>query len=119
MIRFVNNENIDRNLWDKTIMQSSMPMIYAMSWYLDIVAPEWHGFIQDDYKTVMPIVSSRKFGLTYLYQPPFCQQHGVFGNNVSADLVKEFMQKGIIKEITGYQRNRMFVFNEYMDLFNK
>ncbi len=91
MIRFVNNENIDRNLWDKTIMQSSMPMIYAMSWYLDIVAPEWHGFIQDDYKTVMPIVSSRKFGLTYLYQPPFCQQHGVFGNNVSADLVKEFI----------------------------
>ncbi len=33
------------------------------------------------------------------------------------DLVQAFITRGILKEITGYQRNRMFVFNEYMKMF--
>ena len=33
------------------------------------------------------------------------------------DLVSEFMQNGILKEMTGQSRNRMFVFDEYLKLF--
>jgi Fic family protein len=33
------------------------------------------------------------------------------------DLVQAFITRGILKEITGYQRNRMFVFHEYMKMF--
>jgi len=33
------------------------------------------------------------------------------------DLVKEFIEKEILKEMTGYQRNRTFVFNEYVKMF--
>lgn len=33
------------------------------------------------------------------------------------DLVKVFMEKKILSETTGYQRNRVFIFSEYMKMF--
>lgn len=92
MIRFAENENIDRDLWDAAIMQSSQPMVYAMSWYLDLVAPGWNGLIEDNYQSVMPLVGAKKFGIQYLFQPPFCQQLGVFGKVNTTDTVKSFLQ---------------------------
>ena len=32
-------------------------------------------------------------------------------------LVSQFVEKGILKEITGYQRNRMYVFRKCLELF--
>jgi Fic family protein len=34
-------------------------------------------------------------------------------------LVKQFQQAGILKELTGFKRNRLFVFDEYLKLFNR
>jgi Fic family protein len=33
------------------------------------------------------------------------------------DLVKVFVNQGILKEMTGYNRNRIFIFEKYLDLF--
>jgi len=33
------------------------------------------------------------------------------------DLVQAFLTAGILKETTGYQRNRIFVFEDYLRLF--
>ena len=35
----------------------------------------------------------------------------------SNDLIKLFVEQKILKEITGYRRNRIFVFEEYLKLF--
>ncbi len=91
MIRFAKNENIDRDMWDAAVMQSSQPMMYAMSWYLDLVAPGWNGLIEDNYQCVMPLVEAKKTGVHYLFQPPFCQQLGVYGKEISAETVKRFL----------------------------
>jgi Fic family protein len=34
-------------------------------------------------------------------------------------LIKDFQDMGILSEMTGFKRNRLFVFTEYMDLFEK
>jgi Fic family protein len=35
------------------------------------------------------------------------------------DLIAKFVELGVLKEATGYQRNRIFVFKSYLDLFSK
>ncbi|MDP0588429.1 MAG: hypothetical protein QS748_04270 [Candidatus Endonucleobacter bathymodioli] len=34
------------------------------------------------------------------------------------DLVKAFVEQGILQEVTGYRRNRTFVFSDYLNLFD-
>lgn len=34
-------------------------------------------------------------------------------------LVTDFMKLSILREATGYQRNRIFIYQEYLDLFEK
>ncbi len=55
-------------------------MVYGEAWYLDIVSPDWDALIEDDYTAVMPLPHRRKWGVNYIYQPPFTQQLGVFGS---------------------------------------
>jgi len=41
-------------------------------------------------------------------------------SQVSADkLIKAFQNSGILEEITGFRRNRLFQFKAYFDLFTK
>ncbi len=65
--------------------------------------------------------NGQKF-LTLLYSRPVigvkevAAELGVSHPTAGA-LVGEFTKLGILREITGYQRNRMFMFDEYLDLF--
>ena len=36
---------------------------------------------------------------------------------LTGELVQAFVAKGILRETTGYQRNRSFAFHEYLALF--
>ena len=75
MIRYLEHSQIDRQKWDD-LMVAHGP-IYAQSWYLDVVHPEWEALVLEDYEAVMPITGGRKFGVWYLFQPFFVQQLGI------------------------------------------
>jgi len=81
MIRFLENHNLDYKKWDECISASSNGIVYACSWYLDIVAPGWGALVEGDYNTVMPLPIRQKMGLEYVFHPFFVQQLGVFGQN--------------------------------------
>lgn len=92
MIQYLQNENIDRRKWDETIARSFNGIVYAYSWYLDIVSPGWNALVNNDYKSVMPLTWRKKYGISYLFQPFFIQQLGVFSSEKSdADLVQQFL----------------------------
>jgi len=81
MIRYISHEEIDRSQWDALINEAPNGLIYALSWYLDIVSPGWAAFVkeaQGRYVAVLPLPERRKFGLRYLKQPLFAQQLGLF-----------------------------------------
>lgn len=78
MIRYLEHEQIDKVKWDECIKRSFNTLIYACSWYLDIVASGWDALIENDYERVMPLTHAYKLGTSYLFQPPFTQQLGVF-----------------------------------------
>ena len=78
--------------WDDCIEKAINGKIYGYSWYLDIVCGEWNALIEDNYETVFPLPSGRKFFIDYIYQPFFTQQLGVFSRkHLTSAVVREFI----------------------------
>ena len=93
MIRYLPHNQIDTQRWDDCIAQSPDGMVYAWSWYLDVVHPGWEALVEDDYEAVMPLTGGKKFGVNYLFQPFFTQKFGVFGKKeVSEAKIEEFLE---------------------------
>ena len=79
LIRLLQHNEIDFEMWDECVANSVFPMPYALSWYLDVVAEkQWVGLVEDDYRSVFPVAWRKKLGIKYAYQPFFCQQLGLF-----------------------------------------
>ncbi|HNW51619.1 MAG TPA: hypothetical protein PKH79_11095 [Prolixibacteraceae bacterium] len=77
-VRLLHNSNLDIQKWDQVIERADNSRIYAFSWYLSILHPDWHGLIYGDYDRVMPVIFSTKWGIEYAFQPIYAQQHGIF-----------------------------------------
>lgn len=79
--------------WDECLAQSRDGLVYAWSWYLDVVHPDWEALVENDYEAVMPLTGNRKFGINYLFQPFFTQKFGVFSKKeVSEAKIREFLE---------------------------
>ena len=52
MIKYLTHNNIDKTRWDECIRRSFNGNIYAWSWYLDIVHPQWEALIENNYERV-------------------------------------------------------------------
>lgn len=92
MIRFVKYADIDKSRWDTCIENAINGKVYGYSWYLDIVCRQWNALIEDDYIAVFPLPSGRKLFVSYVYQPFFTQQLGVFScKHLTSAVVREFI----------------------------
>jgi hypothetical protein len=87
----LSNNNIDIDRWNRLISNAPNARVYAESWYLDIVAPNWMGLVYGNYDYVMPIVKSKKFSVEYAFQPLYCQQHGIFPP-ATPEISKKFIE---------------------------
>ncbi len=84
MIRYLKNNEINKEKWDTCISTSPQSLVYAESWFLDIVSPDWEALVEDDYSSVFPLTKRKKIGINYLFQPYFTQQLGLF--NAAGDI---------------------------------
>ncbi len=62
--------------------------------------------------------------IEFLYQRPIISISEIIepleiSKPTANTLVKEFESKGILKEITGYERNKLFVFDRYLRIYSK
>jgi hypothetical protein len=97
-IIYLTHDKIDKKKWDRCIEKASNGLIYAFSFYLDIMSAGWDALVMDDYEAVMPLTWNKKFGIAYLYQPAFTQQGGIFGTDISDNkLVDAFITKALDK----------------------
>ena len=93
MIRYLTHNQIDTQRWDECIAQSPDGLVYAWSWYLDVVHSDWEALVEDDYEAVMPLAGGKKYGINYLFQPFFTQKFGVFGKKeVSEEKIEQFLE---------------------------
>lgn len=91
-IQHLTYNQIDKQKWDACINNANNGLIYACSFYLDTLAKNWDALILNDYEAVMPLTWNKKFTKYYLFQPPFCANLGVFGNNVTTETITAFLE---------------------------
>ncbi len=91
-ISFVKNRDIDYQKWDQCIAMSPFGIAYAYSWFLDRICTRWDALIWGDYLYIMPLANNSKFGISYIYQPFFTQQLGIFSAfPVDSEIVNQFL----------------------------
>jgi hypothetical protein len=94
VIKHLQHSEIDKVKWDSAIDESRNGMIYAKSWYLDIVSPNWQALVEEDYKAVFPLTCRKKYTFSYLFPPFFMQQLGVFPKGiVTTETVNRFLDE--------------------------
>ncbi len=119
MIRYLRHTEINKKKWDALISGSPVGIIYAASWYLDIVCPNWEALVEDDYSAVFPLTCRSKFGIHYLFQPYFTQQLGLFSNekekkeNILRDFLMHIPKKFRLIEIQLNTDNLIEDFNGF------
>jgi len=92
MIKYIPHDLVDRDKYDLCIAQAKNARLYAHSWYLDCVAEKWDVLMSDAYSKVMPLPCRKKFGINYIYMPPWTQQLGVFSKDeMVADEMRAFI----------------------------
>ncbi|NLK47821.1 MAG: hypothetical protein GX296_03300 [Bacteroidales bacterium] len=92
-IKHLSHFSINKQNWDELILQADNGLVYALSWYLDIITPKWEALISSDLKYVMPVPIKYKYKLPYIVQPLMAQQLGVFGKApVPAEIVRMFVK---------------------------
>ncbi|RIJ37800.1 GNAT family N-acetyltransferase [Pontibacter oryzae] len=78
----LHHNQIDKTAWDVCVHNLAQRQVYALSWYLDIVSPGWQALVMKgetgEYVAVMPLPVRKKYGISYLQQPLFCQQLGLY-----------------------------------------
>ena len=90
-IKYLQHKEIDKAKWDACITNAPNGLIYGYSFYLDCMAKNWDALVLGDYEAVMPLTWNKKYGFYYLYQPAFTASLGVFGKNLTKEIVDDFV----------------------------
>jgi Acetyltransferase (GNAT) domain len=98
-INYLTYQQIDKKKWDACIDKAPNGLIYTYSYYLDAMSKNWDGLVlstglhsENDYEAVMPLTWKKKYGIHYLYQPPFTACLGVFGKVLTAEIIDRFLK---------------------------
>lgn len=90
--------------YDKCISTSPNGLIYALSWYLDIICPDWEILATEDHSTVMPLPVKRSLGRKILRQPDYAWQLGIFSTRIpSPEVIQHFLRS----VPSGYRLHRL------------
>lgn len=77
---------IDKTRWNQCVDSQAHGLIYAQTYCLDAMSEHWHGLVLNDYEAIMPLTWKKKWGIRYLYTPPFLQQLGIIGRYKAGSL---------------------------------
>jgi hypothetical protein len=90
-IHYLRRQEIDLAKWDRCVKNAPNGWLCARSFFLDGIGA-WDALICGDYDHIMPLPKKRKYGLSYVYIPPFTGQLGIIGAGpVSQELTDQFI----------------------------
>lgn len=110
MIQFVTSDHIDPKRWDDAIYSSQFPTIFASYQFLSISCRTWGALMDKEYLILVPLPYNVKFGVHYIYTPPFISRLGVFSKkNIKSpeicEILNQIPSKFVLKELILNQCN--------------
>ncbi len=90
-IRFIPQQEIDKEKWDALIAKSNNAFIYSTTTYLDLFTIGWGGIVYGDYQVVMAVPFKSKLGIKYTYTPVGVAQLGMVGHDITEQLEDAFL----------------------------
>lgn len=92
MIRRLKYSDINFEKYEACLEKSCQKNFYAQKKVLDFLSGNWELLVYKDYEAVMPVTLTKKFGVSFVQMPLFCQQLGVFSKTDTAELTEEFLK---------------------------
>ena len=78
MISFYQHDEVDKAKWNQCVETSLAATFFADYDFLCLADPEWGALIKGNYEAVMPLPHRSKYGVSYIFSPPFYFRLGVF-----------------------------------------
>jgi hypothetical protein len=97
-LQWLSCDKIDPDKWNNCLQQADNSLIYAHTDFLHAMAPGWEGLVADDYTLIFAATRRRKYGITYLCQPAFAQQGGIFGKKETILQMQEALLLAVTKK---------------------
>ncbi len=107
---------IEDAVWNDFIARSPQAAPYGCTWYLDVVWPGWKAIVVSEkgqWLAAMPYKISKKYGIAYVFNPPFCQYVGIFFGQVEKKnaTLTFALKKRLVKAIVEALPTEMRVYN--------
>ncbi len=86
-IRFVSQEDIDKNKWNSCIYYAGNGNIFGYHWYLTNVIKEWDALVEGDYESVLPLIRTEGsfFKRSKLYTHHLLRSTGLYSVHVLSE----------------------------------
>jgi len=115
---------LNEDKYNACIESSQQSLIYAYSWYLDIVCDQWSVLVLNDYEVVMPLPHRKKYLIQYVHPPLWVLQLGIFSKNEFSqpDFISilekkfRFIELRLNSENTLEKENSLFVEKQFQEL---
>ncbi len=93
----IDRQNISENDWDEFVNNSPQGGPYLLYQYMTILAPQWQALVvsnSGEWQAVMPVAVKKKWGISYILQPPFTQFWGIcYKYNIWKNVYEEYSWK--------------------------
>lgn len=91
MIKFIRQDDLNEEAWNKTVRKHGNGRPYAFSWYLDAVCDYWDALVYGDYEYVLPLPFYQRVGKNFGIMPPWAHQLGIIGPMVTEAIQSDFL----------------------------
>ncbi|MES2388847.1 MAG: hypothetical protein V4543_12670 [Bacteroidota bacterium] len=115
----LSRDEINSADWDQCVESSVSAIIYALSAYLDCVAPgNWQGLVYTDeitgkYLAVMPVCINRRRIVPVIFQPFFTQQSGVFYRGTITGYFATQLERAFVLRLFSIAKAGEYAFREH------
>lgn len=92
MMRRLKYNEIDFDKYTQCLENSEQRNWYAKKEVLDQLSGNWEILMYGDYEAVLPVPLRKKFGITFVIMPLFCQQLGVFSQKDNVEINDQFLK---------------------------